>query len=41
MKIPFYKTFCKQLKNNTNKKRIVCCLYEQNVLTLHSKDYNT
>lgn len=37
----FYEASCKQLKNNANKKSIVCCLYKQIVLTLHSKDYNT
>lgn len=41
MKLPFYIAFCKQLKNNDNKKRIIDCLYKQNVLTLQSKDYNT
>lgn len=37
----FYEASCKQSKNIDNKKNIVCCPYKQNVLTLHSKDYNT
>lgn len=41
MKLPFYMAFCKQLKNSDNKKRIIDCLYKQNVLTSQSKDYNT